>query len=362
MKSGVTNVVVLIGAMFFGVGCVHSEPPTAVEAHVKLIDTGLAKAVPSGVLFLKCGTWIDEDRIAIDARPQSGTEEEKLRFGSVRWYDLRTGKSKEVEPRGSLVSWDDTTNEFVVRHLEITKLYKPGPWPATIIKVDDNGDVLARTPIEESSWNSWESWAERLWLPKEQLADGWKMRLRKGLYIASGKHKEAILHKADGTIKELGIPLSAINNMIDNSLFLPFANRYQLNHPKCHAAAPELHADAMCEPLYLMSPEGEIETLNFPNKLRDALGQFDFTYAVKNGVLIRTRFPGKQGYYLWRNNVLYELWRSREGGPLNALPYEFWGGEVISPGGCKVAFFKAWDSKETTQREVYIFDLCEIKN
>jgi hypothetical protein len=168
--------------------------------------------------------------------------------------------------------------------------------------------------------------------------------------------QQGILHRPDGTTRELpvhGLKISRVR-------FLPFANKYQLNHPICHGASSALKAKAGCDPLLLMTPEGEIESIPFPDELRDHLKQFDFTYAVKGGVLIRVVYPGKQGYYLWRNNVLYELWRSRETGFMNLLPAEFWGGEALSPDGCKVAFFRANSTNARSVKQIYIFDHCGI--
>ncbi|MDD2893856.1 MAG: hypothetical protein PHF20_07975 [Halothiobacillaceae bacterium] len=345
----------LLGLVTFG-AIVHAEELKVVKAHVELIDTGLTRAVPTYFLWgFPSGIWIDDNRIAIDAALQNGTKEEKLRFGSVVLYDLRTGQSKEIEPKADPISWDETTREFVVSHIGANGPHAITPPPATLLQLDDNGDVLSRTLLQRS-WFSLESIAEREKIPLE-IAKKWVAILKGGNgYIESGKRNEAILHKPDGTIKALGIS----TDVIFQNRHLPFANRYQLKNPQCHEASRALHAEAMCEPLYLMSPEGDIETINFPEYLRDGLGQFDFTYAVKNGVLIRVRYPGKQGYYLWRNNVLYELWRSREGGFFNMFPYEFWGGEAIAPDGCKVAFFKARDSKSDTPRKIFIFNLCGI--
>lgn len=322
---------------FLNGGQTYAEPLEIVQAPVALIDTGLD--MPHYGPAERVGVWVDEYRIAINASLRGGVGAEK-RFGSVMLYDLRTGKSKEVISHSYVRSWDASTGRVYVSHRK-----DDARAVGVVLKVDEAGEVLSRILASE----------ERVEFdyPADRLIRG--LRREHGYVdrgaVGKGAHEQAVLHRPDGAARELDIT----GRRFESNKFLPYLNKYEVGATSCYYPRDKCPPD-----IWLMSPEGDIETISLPNRILTAIPMVSEAFIVKDGVLLTVRHPKVEGIFLWRNETLYELWRARLPSLWNLNTQEFWGGEVTSPDGCKVAFFKAWDSKATTARNVFIFDHCGI--
>lgn len=337
-RSRMVRLLGLAVLYFFYIVQTHAEPLEIVQAPVTLIDTGLD--MPFYGPAERVGVWVDEHRIAINASLRSGVGVEK-RFGSVMLYDLRTGKSKEVISHSFVRSWDASTGRVYVSYRK-----DDARAVGVVLKVDEAGEVLSRILAANEM-------QEQPDYPADRHILG--LRIEHGYVdrgaVGKGGQEQAVLHRPDGVTRELDIT----GRRFESNKFISNLNKYVIRTSSCYSQGDKCPPD-----IWLMSPEGDIETISLPKRILTAIPMVSNAHAVKDGVLLTVRHPKVEGIFLWRNEALYELWRVRLPSLWNLNTQEFWGGEVISPDGCKVAFFKAWDSKATTARNVFIFNHCGI--
>lgn len=334
--------------------------PFFVVAPVKLIDTGLE--MPAVLNDGPLGAWVDDNRIVINAHLQGDGTQNK-RFVSAMLYDVRTGEKREIMHGKELRYWNTEKRcaTFAYFSDENGGMKWNGQFRWVYAKLDAVGNII-ETQYEISELD------KNRGLPSQAYCDQFHKNIDPAVkvyqplnfehgYIDGGnywdgrKFAPVIFYRPDGVRKKLS--LDKQEGIFPE--YLPFLNKYQLNIPSCSYPGRKCPTD-----IVLMSLEGELETISLPTKIIAYTSFLGVGYVVKEGVLLKSVDPVKGGIYLFRNNKLYQLWSSRIRNWLKLRPAEFFGGLVLSPDGCKVAFFRADDYHANVLRRVYIFNHCEI--
>jgi hypothetical protein len=336
---------------------VASMHPTAASAAdaiafkkspVKLIDTGLENMEPnpgSG----KAAVWVDDHRLLAGV-PLERSAHDPKRIGRTVIYDLNTGKARELMRYAHPLCWDAKTGQAIVAAY-------PNPDDSTVwrtlgLKVNQSADILERRDVDPLSWNviscdtkgadADPSLRERRIAP---------LRTEHGYVDLGPKGKpmrEApVIYRPDGTKNELSLKAREINGL----RYLDFLGKYQLNTGSgCNNQGWQCPPD-----IYLLNQFGELAVIPIPNELMTLIPiqQVD---VVRDGLLFRaTSTDQHEGYFVLRGGTLHQLWRPGPPGFMKLGRTEIWGGQSISPDGCKVAFRRG-----ASPSRVYVFDHCAV--
>jgi hypothetical protein len=171
-------------------------------------------------------------------------------------------------------------------------------------------------------------------------------------------NKPVLLYRPDGGAP-VELPVTRIEVDANRIRYFEFADSYLLWGARPAGAAPgklKPWPEGMPHPVYLMTPAGEVTTIEIPYAKWMAAGEFDVVptkaglFVVSHNMLDAGRAGGAAGYML-SNNTLTAV-----------LPgyIEFM---AVSPGGCKIAFARRagtdYFNRPGQEPRIQMLDVCK---
>lgn len=318
------------------------------KSPVKLIDTGLENMEPYPGPS-QAAIWVDDHRL-IAGVPLERSAYDPKHIGRTVIHDLRTGKTQELMRYAHPLCWDGRTGQAIIAAY-------PNPddsrvWRTLAVAVDREARILGQREVAALSWDVMACMVKTA-TDDQSLRDRVIAWLRPGHgYIDLGRMGKsrpevAVFHRPDGKKVEIAQRGWTIIGL----RYLNFLDKYQLD-----SGTGCLVQGEKCPPdIHVLDPSGDVTTIALPAAIFKLMPNTSVE-VVKDGYLFRSQsVEREEGYLLLRDGIVHHLWRPGSPGFLNPQRTETWGGETISPDGCKVAF-----ARGARPSRVYVFDHCAI--
>jgi hypothetical protein len=317
------------------------------KSPVKLIDTGLENTERSGGPS-QAAVWVNDHSLVAGVSLEKSAHD-PYKIGRTVLYDLNTGKTLELMRYAHPLCWDAKTGQAGIAAYPNPE--NPKIWRTLTLQVNENGDILRQREVSAFGWDSLSCDMTPKPRPGASIRVFVPLRPEHG-YIdlgLSGKPRgtSAVLIHPDGKKTELSMD----GRQIGRVRYLDFLGKYQLDFGGGCSVQGE-----KCPPdIHIMDPSGEVTAITIPLEVMEIM-PIQRVHVVRNGLLFRAESRDKrEGYFLFRDGALHDLWRPGSPGLMSPQRTETWGGEAISPNGCMVAFRRGvWP------RRTFVFDHCAI--
>ena len=307
--------------------------------------------------------WWLNDRLFVVTALRDVPDAGLKKLTRVMRVDAVTGESSTVEAEGSMICWnpDREIAGFKPSNFDIDM----GDGVRWLGKLDKAGNYQRLSPEPETTDKFCR--ATDLGLPTGGRSVALILREADG-YIKLSEQGKRFDYEAEAILMRPGQPPKKLGVLADNlsrTPFLPYFNKYFL----MDRTNPENPAKSTRGPpppfglSLLLSPEGEIEVLPFPEIIFDfGLRGLGWIQPTPHGQLFfhnGFRNLGPQGLFLLQGDRLVRIW----GGPgwFARGRNEFINNVAVSPDGCRVAMVHSPDPSGRTirRRPISILNLCK---
>lgn len=378
-KQSIVSAFWIASVISYSLPITAEETFSVQEAPFTVIDTGIEADASWGG---QSGAWLDEDRFIANtfkdsARPRPKGKEAETADQMAVIYDLRNRKITPLFDAGRINCHDQDRRLVGVTLNDKSK----GKKVSGLRSVSDDG-VIADTDVAQELQISPGS-CKFLLRDRKTYASDWISYLRLGDgYIERGDTRNsvltnatilAVLHQPDRPPKELSVRGADVQADV---IYLRFLNQYQLNSsdPRTYHSVPggyecpaedpggkectRRHHKRNEIPFRLMSMDGQISEVRYPDELADWLGgwqMFGKALVTRAGLLVfktgEATIRSESGLFLITKDQTRRIWGKNR---------DFLFRDVLSPDGCKLAFLSYGRRFFSyTDQTIKIIDLCK---
>jgi hypothetical protein len=374
MSFFVRTLLMVFGLMWLELCSAKAAEPTKpkraiINAPAKIIETGLVPCCgEAGLPLIHVGEWLSNDILLLNAL-RNIPNADKQREERLVTFDLKSRKVTTL--------FENNRMQCSRQELNIYSIGSKYNWESyRFVKIDEYGK-LSEINIEQniekkycteygyhdciSGVSGFKGGGIRL-----TRFDGLIPIIMPGESILDFERKAVLLRPA---MPPLTLPIFREEVADSWAIYHAFSDQYQLNwHDSQASSSTNRRTGGQSwkrpydlSPYYLLSRDGTVETIPYPNILKEFdVRHFSRLLMTRAGLLIDAtgdgpKSMGERGLFLLRENQLTQVW----GFPNRAGIKEGMVGESLSPDGCKIAFTRFMGWGIGTFRNVVILNLCE---